>query len=289
MQDDGSGRLTLLARVPGAPFPFEPDGHAVDVPPFFADGSGPQGQRVRVVGGRRYGEARYRDDRVLLHRPPGFDPARPWRFLLFLHGHRSALLRSVVGAHRVPEQVDRSGTNNLLIAPQLARNAADSHPGKLSLPGGPSRLMADVAAVTAQEFGLDPSAAARTPVIVAAFSGGYRAAAAALRDPGFAARVQCLLLLDALYGEFDTFVDWKTGVGRQAFLAALHGAGTRDNTLLMARRLRDAGIPVARRLPRRIVEGVVALAAVRSPHLQIPVDGPPRWPIAAVLRRLERF
>lgn len=277
-----SGRLTLLARLAAAPFPFEEPGF------FQADplAIGVAGDRRRTVAGNTYGEhAHYRDDRVLIHLPPSFDPARPCRILLYFHGHGTELRRDVVAGHGIPAQVDRSGSNTVLVAPQLARGAADSHSGKLSHPRGAARLLAEVAALLKKEFSVVAEPLSAAPVVVAAFSGGFRAAADCLAKGGLDGRIAGCVLIDALYGRLDDFVAWREAEGSSTFLVALHGPSTRDLTLTLGRRLRAAGQTVQRRWPREFAPGMVALARSAVPHPDMPVLGPPRWPVTQVLRR----
>lgn len=272
-RDDLSGRLTLLARLPdAAPFPF-------DAPGFFTEGVA--GARRRSVAGNTYDEDRYRDDRVLVHRPAGFDPARPCAILLYLHGHGTLLSRDVAGGHAIPAQLDRAGVNALLVAPQMAREAADSHSGKLSHPGGAARLLDEAAAAA----GLDRARLATSPVIVAAFSGGYRAAADCLTVGGLGDRIAGCVLIDALYARLDDFVAWRAAASPSSFLAVLHGPSTRDLALALGRRLRETGETVHRRWPLQLAPGTVAIAPSRIAHPDMPVLGPPRFPLTQVLRR----
>jgi hypothetical protein len=102
---------------------------------------------------------------------------------------------------------------------------------------------------------------------------------------GLKKRVAGVLLLDALYGGVDEFAEWKTGRGKDAFLVALHGKGTAENTGALAAALQNAGCLIRSRLPARLDGGPVAIIPSRVAHRKIPLLGPPRWPIAEVLRR----
>ena len=284
-RDSRSARLTMLARLAAAPFPFESD-PATDPEPFFHHRDPESGERIRSIGGQQFGEtAHYRDDRVLIHVPPSFDPAAPATVLIFLHGHHSTLSETVIGGHAVTRQINRSRTNTLLIAPQMAYDAADSHPGKLSRRSGAATLLRAAGATLASQLDIDPALTTQASIVVSAFSGGFKAAAHCLTVGGLKKRVAGVLLLDALYGCVGDFAEWKAGRGRDAYFVAIHGKGTAENTGALAAALRSAGYKIRSRLPARLDHGPVAIISSRAAHRKIPLLGPPRWPIAEVLRR----
>jgi hypothetical protein len=194
-------------------------------------------------------------------------------------------LETVIGGHAVTRQINRSRTNTLLIAPQMAYDAADSHPGKLSRRSGAATLLRAAGAILARHLDIDPALTTQASIVVSAFSGGFKAAAHCLTVGGLKKRVAGVLLLDALYGGVDEFAEWKTGGGKDAFLVALHGKGTAANTGALAAALRSAGCLIRSRLPARLDGGPVAIISCRAAHRKIPLLGPPRWPIAEVLRR----
>ena len=171
--DLGHGGLTFLAQLRHAPFPF--DGECDETGrPFFDSVDPVTGSRLHTTGdGKRYGEAaHYANDQVLFHIPPRFDPARPFRLLVYFHGHLSELRRNVIEEMALVDQVSASATNTVLVAPQLATNAMDSSPGKLGEPGGLARFLDEAASVLALATGLATVTFAGAPVVLAAFSGG---------------------------------------------------------------------------------------------------------------------
>src|SRR5258708_33328953 len=101
--------LAKLVEFDGAPFPYD--------------------------GGR----GSYHDRRVLLHIPQGFDAHRPGVMVLFFHGHRTTLEPDVRDRQQVPAQISASGMNAVLVAPQVAVDAADSSIGPFLQPEASTR------------------------------------------------------------------------------------------------------------------------------------------------------
>ena len=99
----------------------------------------------------------------------------------------------------VPQQISDSGANAVLLAPQLAVDAADSSAGKFWQPGGLKRFVTELADHLARLYG-DPSAAkafANMPVVIVGYSGGFVPTAWSLEVGGLGNRVRGVFLLDA--------------------------------------------------------------------------------------------
>ena len=77
--------------------------------------------------------------------PPGFDARKPGVIVVFFHGHGATLERDVRDRQLLPKQITESGTNAVLVAPQLAYDAADSSAGKFWERDGLKRFMAEAA------------------------------------------------------------------------------------------------------------------------------------------------
>lgn len=283
-------RLTLVARLRYAPFPY--DGPVGDgKQPFFDRRDPVTKERLHSVGEElAYPERpHYRDNRVLIHVPPRFDPKRRFHLVVFFHGHDSEILRTVADELAVIRQVNASGRNVILVAPQLARDARDSSPGKLGRPGGLGRLMNEVADVLAARLGRRHRAAfGAAPVALVGFSGGYKTVAYGLDRGGIESRITAVFLLDAVYAEVDRFVQWLQRQRRRAALVVIHGSSSRPVTEELERRLKAAGLGVTDRLPPTLGPGIRAVIAVDTDHGRIPLDGPPHDPVAELLRRLPR-
>ena len=284
-------RLTFLARLRHAPFPY--DGPREDGTGPFFDAVDPVtgGRQHTTDDGNRYGEsAHYASDRVLFHVPPAFDPALPFRLLVYFHGHLSELRRNVVEEMALPRQVTASGANVVLVAPQLAVNAIDSSPGKLLQKDGLARLVDEAADVLTSTLGLvDHGAARGAPVVLAAFSGGYRAVAYGLERGGLGRRVAGVLLFDAIFDEVDRFARWLQEQWAWGFFVALHSQASGPRTRELIARLAARGIRHRVGYPERIGPGTLNFVDVGTAHNDVPVAGPPAWPIAESLSRLARL
>ena len=178
-------------------------------------------------GGRLFEDQTYSDRRSLVVVPPGFDPDPAKRpvIVLFLHGNLATLRRDVVRRQRVPEQVERSGLNAVLVAPQLACDALDSSPGRFYEPGFLDAYLREAARRLAERSRgrFTAEDAARWPVILVAYSGGYLAAAYALSEPSEASRrVRGVVLLDALFGEEARFAAWIGRAHARAFFVSAY-------------------------------------------------------------------
>ena len=214
----------------------------------------------------RSGEAaeggRYSDNRVLVHVPAGFDARKPGVIVVFFHGHGATLARDVRDRQLLPRQISESGVNAVLVAPQLAYDAADSSAGKFWEPGGLKRFMAEAADQLARVYGdaRASEAFSKMPVVIVAYSGGFVSAASSLHVGDLGKRVTGVVLLDALYGEMDKFSSWIINNRSAFFISAFtHYTKRRDDELV--RILQDKGISVTRELSGPLKPGTVAFLA----------------------------
>ncbi len=212
---------TKLVEFQNAPFPFHGMAQNTGRPFLDVSENGRLGHRTSS-GAVYWEDSTYKDSRTLLHVPKGFDVRRPSLMVVFLHGHGATLQRDVIERQRVPEQVSEAGINAVLVAPQLAADAADSSAGKLWEPGGFRRFLDEASAELAKLHGDPRSKAAfdSMPIVIVAYSGGYMTAAACIKQGGAGERVRGVVLLDALYGDIDTFAGWISSRQKAFFLSA---------------------------------------------------------------------
>jgi hypothetical protein len=212
---------TKLAEFQYAPFPYHGTMPSTGRPFLDVGEDGRRGHRTSS-GAVYWEDQTYKDSRTLLHIPRGFDVRRAALMVVFLHGHGATLQRDVIERQRVPEQVSEAGINAVLVAPQLASDAADSSAGKLWEPGGFQRFLDEASAELTKLHGDPRSKAAfdKMPVVIVAYSGGYMTAASCIRHGGAGGRVRGVVLLDALYGDIDTFAGWISSRQKAFFLSA---------------------------------------------------------------------
>ncbi|MBF0273373.1 MAG: hypothetical protein HQL98_15090 [Magnetococcales bacterium] len=317
-----SCQMTLMARLPHAPFPY--DGMVGDTgQPFFEGMDAAHGQRLhRVSEELSYPESpHYRDNRVLIHLPPQFKPDNPFEIVVFFHGHMTELNRTVVDEMALPDQINATGRNLLLVAPQMVLEGADSSPGKLYRPGGFDNLLQDVSKVLKSRMGKTFAARFdRAPVILTAFSGGFRATAYTL-DRGFAnqkplkkpnkgdkknkrdkpgkeeipdkrvspdkrdARLRGVILVDALYSDTEKFNAWLRHPGRRGFFVNLYGPSSAPLSQQLQQEWDQCKLPWSERLKGKIKPKGLYSLSVETHHDSILLAGPPSWPLVEILKK----
>jgi hypothetical protein len=238
------GDQTTLVSLKSSAFPYLGNNPRTDEP--FLNISKGERRGHRSYGGRVYWQDEtYNDNRVLMHVPENFDARKPGVIVVFFHGNGATLERDVRDRQLVPQQISDSGVNAVLLAPQLAVDAADSSAGKFWQPGGLKRFVAESADHLARLYG-DPGAAkafASMPVIIVGYSGGFVPAAWSLEVGGLGNRVRGVFLLDAVYGELDKFASWIAN-NRSGFFVSAYTRYTRrhDRELMQILKEKDIAI-----------------------------------------------
>jgi len=237
--------LTTLVSMKSSAFPYFGTNPASDAP-FLNISKGDRRGHRSYSGRVFWQDETYNDSRVLMHVPEHFDVRKPGVIVVFFHGNGATLERDVRDRQLVPKQISDSGANAVLLAPQLAVDAADSSAGKFWQPGGFKRFMAEAADHLARATG-DPNSArafANMPIVIVGYSGGFLPTAWSLEVGGISDRVRGVVLLDAVYGEMDKFASWIES-HRSGFFVSAYTRGTarRDRELMSM--LRQKGISVA--------------------------------------------
>ncbi len=282
-----TGGFTFIAELGNAPFPVGPNALDHRGQPFWHGVDAASSQRFRQLDEkRRYTEAAvYSDARVLFHAARGFDPAKPFRLVLFLHGHGSEIEATVARHLDIPGQLDRAGVNAVLVAPQLARDAQESVPGKFVEPGRAASFFDEAQGVLRTMLGGEDAAWRRAPIAIAAYSGGYRTAAQIVGRGEIDDRIEGLVMLDAFFGDAGLYAAWLARNHHRAFLYALHTRSSVEETSVLKTRLIERNIGYATRDDGGPLAGV-RLIEVDTPHGEIAQKGPPAEPVGALLRRL---
>jgi hypothetical protein len=185
--------------------------------------------------------------------------------VVFFHGNGATLERDVRDRQLVPQQISDSGVNAVLLAPQLALDAADSSAGKFWQPGGFKRFMAEAADNLARLYG-DPSAAksfGSMPIIIVGYSGGFLPAAWSLDVGGVTNRVRGVFLLDAVYGQLDKFASWIEK-NRTGFFVSSYTHYTARHDRELMQMLKEKGIAVSEDMDGSLRPGSVVF--VQTPE-----------------------
>ena len=231
--------------------------------PFLdVDDNGRLGHTGR--GGVHWEDQTYSDRSVLLAAPGSFNPAKPGFIIVFFHGNNATLTRDVIARQQIVRQLADSGLNAVMVAPQLAVDAPDSSAGRFWTPGGFAAFLSEAQTKLGALFPDARGAFRRMPVIIVAYSGGYLPAAYSLSVGGEGGRVRGVVLLDALYGERDKFVNWVEGTGRSAFFLSAYSTSSREGNEAARAALDAAGVRTESGLPARLSPGVVAFVDAGS-------------------------
>ena len=143
--------LTTLVSMKSSAFPYFGNNPASDSP--FLNVSKGDRRGHRSYSGRVYWQDEtYSDSRVLVHIPETFDLRKPGVIVVFFHGNGATLERDVRDRQLVPQQITESGVNAVLLAPQMAVDAADSSAGKFWQQGNFRRFIMESADHLAQLY-----------------------------------------------------------------------------------------------------------------------------------------
>jgi hypothetical protein len=256
--------LTTLVSMKSSAFPYFGTNPRSEAP--FLNISNGERKGHRSYGGRVYWQDEtYNDSRVLVHVPESFDTRKPGVIVVFFHGNGATLERDVRDRQMVPQQISDSGVNAVLLAPQLAVNAADSSAGKFWQPGGFKRFLDESASHLARLTG-DPASAqafANMPVVIVGYSGGFLPTAWSLEVGGATSRVRGVFLLDAVYGELDKFAGWIEK-NRSGFFVSSYTRYTKPRDRELIEMLRDKGITVTENMDGPLRPGSVVF--VQTPN-----------------------
>ena len=236
---------TTLVSLKSSAFPYLGNNPRTDEPFLNVSKDGRRGHRS--YGGRVYWQDEtYNDNRVLMHVPENFDIRKPGVIVVFFHGNGATLERDVRDRQLVPQQISESGANAVLLAPQLAVDAADSSAGKFWQPGGLKRFIAESSDHLAQLYG-DPRAAKafeNMPVVLVGYSGGFVPTAWSLEVGGLGNRVRGVFLLDAVYGELDKFASWIEN-NRSGFFVSSYTHYTKRHDRELMQMLKEKRIAIS--------------------------------------------
>jgi len=280
--------LTTLVSMKSSAFPYFGNNPRTDAP-FLNVGSGDR-RGHRSYGGRVYWQNEtYNDSRVLVHVPETFDINKPGVIVVFFHGNGATLERDVRDRQLVPQQITDSGVNAVLLAPQLAVDAADSSAGKFWQAGGFKRFLDESAGQLARLYG-DPKSAqafANMPVVIVGYSGGFLPTAWSLDVGGATNRVRGVLLLDAVYGELDKFASWIEN-NRSGFFVSSYTHYTRPHDRELMSMLRNKGISVSESMEGPLRPGSVVFVQTRDgiTHRSYVTQAWTEFPIKQVLTKM---
>ena len=258
-----NGANVAFAEFKNSAFPYRglipPDEDHDKARPFLDVNDGGRLGHLSPRGGLLWEDATYNDRHVLLAAASEFDPSRPGTLVVFFHGNQATLARDVVERQQTARQLAQSALNGVLVAPQLAVDAADSSAGNFWRPGAFAQFLDEAEAKLADLYpNASRAAFRRMPVVIVAYSGGYMPAAYSLAQGGADGRIRGVVLFDALYGEEEKFGHWIEGARYSAFFVSAYSSSSRERNVALRARLERDGVPVQSGLPDGLRPGVVA-------------------------------
>lgn len=288
-----SARGPMIVELGVSAFPFEGTIPETGQPgtPFLERDPDGRAFHLSSRGGRLYADNTYNDRHSLLFVPNRFDAANSAAIVLFLHGNLATLGRDVERRQRVPAQIEASGFNAVLIAPQLAVDALDSSAGRFYEPGFLETYLHAAAERLATLSGgrFEASQIDRLPVVVVAYSGGYLPTAFALKDEltGRRRRIAGVLLLDALFGEELKFRRWIIATHASTFFVSAFSRSSADLNALLLQQVQADGIAIRRTIPTTIGPGDVIFQSVpEAVHNDVVTQAYIRDPLRDLLTKI---
>lgn len=247
---------TTLVPFDSAPFPYHGRVPDQEKPFLDVDQGGRKGRSS--ARGILFEDRTFSDRRVLMSIPRGFDPTRPVLLIVYLHGLESRLDRDVLERQQVPRQLEESGLNAVLVAPQFAVDAPDSSAGQFWEPNRFADFLAESAARLARLHGNPTTRRVfdNAPVVIVAHGGGAVPTAFALDVGGARRRIHGVILLDAQLAEEARLADWIADRGT-AFFVSTYSSGTQVENARLQKALAGRGLRVDTRMPDGLARGQI--------------------------------
>lgn len=181
----------------------------------------------------------YSDSTVAIYIPSGFQPRNSQAdVVVHFHGWRNEVAR-VLKRYRLPEQLEASQRNAILVVPQGPKNAPDSFDGKLEDSGGFKNFVDELEDVLKKKAGFGVLTVGH--IILSGHSGGYQVMSSIVDHGGLAAPPAEVWLFDGLYARTDQFLAWQKTTGGRLLNIYTPNGGTRDESMAMMQRLRGEG------------------------------------------------
>jgi hypothetical protein len=285
---EGFGKI-----VPFTASAFPYDGKIPDQDKDFLDvASGERRGHTSPRGGVLWADQTYNKQDVLLYVPKSFDSSKPAVIIVFFHGNLATLERDVKFRQHVPRQLLESGLNAVLVAPQLAVNALDSSAGHFWDADFFRKFLDEAAEHLAKMQGGSEDKFKTSPVVIVAYSGGYLPAIfSAQKNSGAAQRIRGIILLDALFGEFDKYADWISDNRANAFFFSAYSPASAAANESLFKNLKTIDVRCERGFPPTLQRGSIYFLAVgeSANHNDFVTHAWTKYPLKDVLERVEGY
>ncbi len=159
----------------------------------------------REKGFRTFGPEHYQDSTVGIVIPKNFKPSDKVDLIVHFHGFHN-YVENVLDEYELPDELNKSGVNAILIVPQGPKDAADAGIGKLEDKGGFEALLREIVEFLHDEKKIPTTTIGK--VVITSHSGGYNAVSIICARGGLRDNITDVLLFDSSYGGLENFADW---------------------------------------------------------------------------------
>jgi hypothetical protein len=211
--------------------------------------------------------------------PNGYTPTDTVDLVVWFHGHQSELA-PLIPQYFLGEQLEGSGVNAILIAPQGPKMASDSRNGKLDEPGGFTAFVEECLAA------LHASGVTTTEtlgsVVLAGHSGGFHTVGQIISNEDLIDHVREAYLFDATYAQLENYAALAERPGtrlRSIFTAHL----AEENVDLMCD-LQHRGVPYVFLHDELVTDEILASEPVVFMHTDLR-----HLPLVFETKNLERW
>lgn len=280
-------RKLKLQPFTTAPFPYH--GKLPDSDVDFLDASsGNRRGHTAPRGGIYWEDQTYYDNHVLLAIPKGYNLKAPSAIVVYFHGNGAILDRDVVQRQAIVDQLEASGLNAPLVAPQFAVDAQDSSAGRFWQPGAFPAFMAEASTRLASLYGAAKAKKVfdTVPIVLIAYSGGYNPAAYVLED-GYS-RIKGVMLLDAVFADEDKFAAWIAKHHKGAFFFSAYTKSSEPGNVALQNILQSKRIAFGTGIPTKFTLGSTNFFRTDDDveHNDFLTAAWEDWPLKGLLQRI---
>jgi hypothetical protein len=158
-----------------------------------------------VYKGKHYdAENHYNDSSVMLFIPNYYHPKDSIDLVFYFHGWYNNIDSTII-RFKLLEQFYKSKKNAVLVLAETAKNAPDTHGGKLQEKGVFVELVNDIFDELEDVFNKEYKVG---NISLAGHSGAYRVMSYILLHGGITSKIDAVYLFDALYGDIEKYTYW---------------------------------------------------------------------------------
>lgn len=174
----------------------------------------------------------YNDSTVAFLIPNGYKPSKQTDFILYFHGHMNNV-KTAIEQFNLSSELNESGKNLIMIFPEGPKDVPDSDCGKLMDVQGFKNLIDESMDFLKSEKKI-PQKSSIGKIILSGHSGAYRVIGKILSFGGYLENIKEVYLLDATYGELESFKNWIYSSRTHRLFSIFTEHLASDNVVLMS-------------------------------------------------------